>query len=146
MDGRPRLCVTLVAVVLATTSCGGGAASSNDAATTLPACARAGTAIELPDEMPADFPLPAGTRITSARRPFPGQVVVDGVVPLDLGAARAFFTERLPRAGYRVGRGDSEAGEVEALFTGDGVRGGWRVRRLPDCPALTLTLVFIGLG
>ncbi len=93
--------------------------------------------------MPEDFPLPAGTRLTTVRRPFPGQLVIDGFVNLGLDAAKDFFVDRLPAAGYQLGRGDAEPGEAEALFTGNGLRGGWRVREIPNCRALTVSLVFI---
>lgn len=141
---RTRLaCAALGAAVLGTGCGGGGGTDAGPEPRPIPACARAGPAIERPDELPDGFPVPPGTRLTAVRRPFPGQVIVDGFLPPTLETARKFFTERLPDAGYRLGRGDAERGEVEALFTGHGVRGGWRVRELRDCPALTLTLVLI---
>jgi hypothetical protein len=110
----------------------------------LPACAGTGRAIERPGELPDDLPLPPGTVLRSEQRPFPGQLIVRGVVPAGIDAAASFFEDELPDAGYELGRGDAEPGEREALFSGDGVRGGWRVNGIPECEeAVSLTLVVI---
>jgi hypothetical protein len=88
--------------------------------------------------------LPPGTVITSSARPYPGQLVVAGVVPADLDGAADFFGDELPAHGFELGFGDSEQGEAEAPFTGHGVRGKWKVNDIADCPqAVTLTLVVI---
>jgi hypothetical protein len=93
--------------------------------------------------MPPGFPLPAGTRITTARRLNPSQLLIGGVIPADLQDAAGFFDTLLPERGYQVGVGDAEATEAEAPFTGNGFRGRWRVNEIADCPALTLTLILI---
>jgi hypothetical protein len=112
----------------------------------MPACARAGTGIDA-REVPAGFPLPPGTVVTQEQQPFEGQVVVRGFVPGELGAAADFFRGELPDAGYELGRGDAEPGEAESLFTGEGVRGGWRVNAIPNCAgAVRLLLVFVRQG
>ena len=69
--------------------------------------------------------------------------MVIGAIPADLQEAAAFFSDALPEQGYQVGIGDAEGTESEAPFTGNGYRGKWRVNEIPDCPALTLTLVLI---
>ena len=110
----------------------------------LPACAGAAPAVERPAELPDDLPLPPGTVLRSVQRPFPGQLIVRGAVPDDIGGAASFFESELPDAGYRLGRGDAEPGERESLFTGDEVRGGWRVNKIPRCDgAVTVTVVVI---
>jgi hypothetical protein len=109
----------------------------------LPACANRNPAVPLPSSLPADFPLPPGTRITTARTLSPSQFLIRGVIPADLQDAAGFFDNSLPESGYQVGIGDAEAAEAEAPFTGNGFRGRWRVNEIPDCPALTLTLILI---
>lgn len=146
---RAALSAPAGAVILALASaCGGGdggttAVSPGEPARPLPACARAVSADPAPPDLPADFPLPPGTAITSANSPHPSQLVIVGVIPADLQEASAFFSEALPRQGYQVGVGDAEGTESEAPFTGNGYRGKWRVNEIPDCPALKLTLVLI---
>jgi hypothetical protein len=124
-------------------ACGGGGDGDADPAATLPPCAGKEPAIERPEALPADFPLPPGTVLRRQERPFPGQVVIRGAVPGELDDAGSFFDGELEDAGYRVGRNDAEPGEREALFTRGAIRGGWRVNSIPDCAAVTLTLVVI---
>jgi hypothetical protein len=74
--------------------------------------------------------------------PEPEQLLINGVVAADIQSVATFFTDKLPRAGYELGRGDSEQGEAEAPFTGNGVRGEWKVNGILNCPnAVTLRLV-----
>ena len=109
----------------------------------LPACVKA-KAVPRPAALPADFPLPPGTVVTASSEPHTGQLVVGGLIPSDLQDAASFFNETLPASGYRQGLGDSESNEAEAPFTGNGVRGKWRVNAIANCPtAVVLTLVLI---
>jgi hypothetical protein len=102
--------------------------------------------IPRPELLPADFPLPPGTKLTTSKMPFEGQGVIEGAVPGGLEDAAAFFDDELEDAGYAAGRRDSEPGEVESLFTGRELRGGWRVNDIPGCEgASKLTLVVIRL-
>jgi hypothetical protein len=130
----------------ASAACGGGEERSapEGPPPPLPPCAGKGGAVERPAELPGDLPLPPGTVLRAAQRPFPGQLIVRGVAPAGFDEAASFFEDELPDAGYRLGRADAEAGERESLFTGEGLRGGWRVNRIPDCDgAVTVTVVVI---
>ncbi len=145
MVPRPRkgtyllLCLTFLA------GCGGGGESRRPAGP-LPPCAGAKKAIARPALLPQDFPLPPGTRLTASRTPFEGQGVIEGAVPGGLDDVADFFGDELEDAGYAAGRRDSEPGEVESLFTGEALRGGWRVNEIPNCDgASKLTLVLIRL-
>jgi hypothetical protein len=126
--------------------CGGdGGEGDRSAPRALPACAKKEKAIKRPAQLPADLPVPPGTRFVHLSTQFGTQVIATGYVPGTLDDVRAFYAERLEDAGYQQGRGESEAGlEVEALFTGKGVRGGWRANVLRDCEGASfLTLVVI---
>jgi hypothetical protein len=141
----PRKGTYLVVVLALAAGCGGGGDSQRSAGP-LPACAGTKKAIPRPALLPADFPLPPGTRLTTSRTPFEGQAVIEGAVPGGLDAAAEFFGDELEEAGYAAGRRDSEPGEVESLFTGKDLRGGWRVNDIPKCEgASKLTLVLIRL-
>lgn len=140
--------LAVAAAVLALAGCGGNGDGRESAATgptpPLPACAKAGRAIERPADLPGDLPLPPGTRLTAQQKPYAGQLIVRGFVPSELGQAASFFKNELQDAGFELGRGDSERGEEEALFTGDGLRGGWRVNSIPKCSgAVSLVLVLV---
>jgi hypothetical protein len=142
---RALLIASVLALVLA--ACGGAEEpeppSSAAPSAALPACAGGAAVVALPAGVPSDFPLPPGTRVTSASSLTETQHVVGGAIPGDLQDAAGFFDRALPERGYQVGVGDAEGGEAEAPFTGHGFRGRWRVNEIPDCAALKLTLILI---
>ncbi|HEV8602427.1 MAG TPA: hypothetical protein VGQ68_03425 [Gaiellaceae bacterium] len=85
--------------------------------------------------------LPPQTVLTSVAQPVSGMTLVTGVVPSDFRSAVEFFVTKLPAAGYVNGAGDAEMDEAEALFTGEGVSGKWKVNGILNCPgAVTLAL------
>jgi hypothetical protein len=128
-------------VVLA--GCGGSDGEPTEALGALPACASRQT-IPRPEALPAGFPVPGGTLFTKVEKPFPEQHIVSGVSPGSLESVRSFYGEELEGAGYRQGAGESEPGETEALFSGRGLRGGWRANVIPRCEGgVRLTLVFV---
>jgi hypothetical protein len=136
----------LILCLIVLAGCGGGDGDASRTAGPLPPCADVEREIARPVLLPDDFPLPPGTKLTASRTPFEGQSVIEGAVPGGLEDAAAFFGDELEDAGYAAGRRDSEAGEVESLFTGKEVRGGWRVNAIPDCEgASKLTLILIRL-
>ena len=122
----------------------GGSDSQQGAPRTLPPCAREAKQIPRPKELPGKFPVPPGTVFAKAENPFPDQHIFTGVSPGSLESTRSFYGAELEESGYKQGAGESEPGEVEALFTGGGVRGGWRANELPECDgAVRLTLVIV---
>jgi hypothetical protein len=146
VDLRLPSCVPVALCLLAAAGCGGSEEEASRPVPRVPACAGEGQTIPRPRGIPRELPLPPGTELHATERPYPDQVVVRGAVPGELEDAASFFEDELPDAGYRLGRGDAEPNEREALFTGNGVRGGWRVRAIPACEgAVTLTLVVIRL-
>ncbi|HXJ66501.1 MAG TPA: hypothetical protein VNN79_22305 [Actinomycetota bacterium] len=73
--------------------------------------------LDTPDWMPDDLPFPPGSYVTQ-------ELGLDGgfhkalmVVPTDLTTYTKFVLEQWPKAGYQLGRGDSELYEVEDIFT-----------------------------
>jgi hypothetical protein len=85
--------------------------------------------------------LPPQTVLTSVKHPLAGMTLVTGVVSQEFRSAVDFFVTKMPAAGYRLGAGDAEMDEAEALFTGPNLRGKWKVNGIPNCPgAVTLAL------
>lgn len=142
IGGNPnRIILPLVCALAA--GCGGGGDGA-EAPTTLPACAKPATEIERPAGLPDDLPVPAGTAFTKREAPFEGQTVATGVAPGTLEDLADFYTRELEDAGYSTGGLEAEPGEKEGIFTGKGIRGGWRVNALQRCEgASRLTLVVI---
>jgi hypothetical protein len=134
----------LITLCAAVAGCGGDSDASSDATGQLPSCAKPAKTIARPKALPAELPVPRGTVFTKKEKPFPEQHVVSGVSPGDLDSVRSFYGDSLEDAGYSEGPGESEPGETEALFSGRGVRGGWRANELPECDgAVGLTLVIV---
>jgi hypothetical protein len=134
----------LVALSLALAGCGGSGDGGAEAPKVVPSCARQTETIPRPEALPSDLPVPSGTVFTKVERPFRGQAIVSGVSPGNLESTRGFYDDELKDAGYRQGRPEAEPGETEALFTGKGVRGGWRANTMPNCDgAVRLTLVVV---
>jgi hypothetical protein len=138
------LCCGLLAAVAIGVAAGqngvGSATRASAVAPNAPACANPGQTVERPTAVPANL-LPAGTVLTSSENLGDGRTLVGGVVSKDFRAAVQFFVTELPKAGYVIGAGDAEMDEAEALFTGDGASGKWKVNGILNCPgAVTLAL------
>jgi hypothetical protein len=131
------LLATITAVPI---SCARAAEPAEDAAPTVRPCAHAGAPVNIPSEFPKTIPLPPATLITSAKSSEAGAVLI-GFIPMGLEEATHFFMQRLPDAGFQLGRGEVEQHEAEARFGGNGVSGYFKVRSIPDCPgALDFTI------
>ena len=132
-----RVAAAILALLLS--GCGGGGDGESEAAG-LPDCVRAGPPVRK-RVLPPTFPLVSGTVLDSTRPAAAGFTVVEGYVPGSLDRARDFYVAELPKAGYRLGGGDSEAHEAETGFVGHGVVGHLRLRTIPDCEgALTIAV------
>lgn len=75
-----------------------------------------GTAIQWPAGIPANFPKPPGGRITKTQTGPNGLSIVQLSTPVSLREGVLFILTELPKAGYRLGRGDAEAAEADAPF------------------------------
>jgi hypothetical protein len=130
-----------VAVGVALKHGGGNGAQAAAPPSKTPACAHVQKkAIARPAAVPAAV-LPPGTVLTSVDRPVHGMTLVTGVVPQQFSAAVQFFVTKMPAAGYLNGIGDAEMDEAEAVFSGRGVQGKWKVNGIINCPnAVTLVL------
>ncbi len=110
-----------------------GAGDMVAAGPTLPACAGAGPAVSIPPQVPATLRLPPGTVITSADVRPDGSVALVGYSPVTLRQAVRFFNTDFVEAGLFVGAGDLEGDEAEAPYSGNGIRGRWKVNGILGC-------------
>jgi hypothetical protein len=102
-------------------------------------CLETGTQIARPAALPASFPVPRGT-IFRARSSRYGSQIVEARAPGTLRGARDFYRSALPRAGFRLGRGDAERYEAETDFSRGAVAGHLKLNALPGCRAVSLTV------
>ena len=136
---RPVVVAAVVALGAAAAAFAFDSPREADAAGVLPRCVHPGASIARPAGL-ARLPLPDGS-VLVARRAQYGYTIVRGYVPGAINPGRDFLVSRLPAAGYRLGAGDAEATEAEALFTGHGVRGKFKLNTITGCPgALTIQL------
>ncbi|MEP7359017.1 MAG: hypothetical protein ABI847_17335, partial [Anaerolineales bacterium] len=112
-----------------------------------PACA---PAVERPaavlPQFPADLPLPPGLLLfkSLSLHGNANNIQLVGYAPIPFGSAVRFVVDRLPAAGYNLGRGDSEGiTEAESTFTGPGWTGGVRIASLMDCEAVTEWVIIV---
>lgn len=112
---------------------------------TLPACT---PPIAKPLDPPANFPrvpFPAGTKFYKAGtlNNDPNYMEVVGYAPLQIDDAVRFVIDELPKAGFDLGRGDSEPGEAESIFVSSAWRGGLRLSTVMDCDTITSWVVVV---
>jgi hypothetical protein len=111
----------------------------------VPACAKVDKTIPLPNEFPAVFPLPPGTVITSREDRSGGRIILNTVVPaLDVKGVALFLEQELPKAGFTTIGGESEPGEAESSYEGNGYKGRWVANSIQDCPEAIRLIVLVG--
>jgi hypothetical protein len=136
---RPLIVAAVVAVSVAAAAFALASPREAASAQVLPGCAHPQRAIARPGAL-RRFPLPAGTVLDNRVSKY-GYTIVSGYLPGAINPIRDYFVSRVPAVGYRLGAGDSEAAEAEAAFSGNGVRGKYKVRAVAGCPgALSLQI------
>jgi hypothetical protein len=136
-------CAAVAAVAIGLAAARGGSSTRPQGFALLkaaPACAKERKAVDRPAAVPANL-LPPGTVLTASKDLGDGRTLIGGIVPTDFRTAVQFYLTELPAGGYVNGTGDAEMDEAEALFTGPGVQGKWKVNGILGCPgAVTLAL------
>lgn len=148
---RGASCLALVALAAALTACGGsgsaptaGSASSiasAPTATTPSPCATPAhpQPTKWPSRVPADLPKPPNATIQDQMTASDGVHILKFSTPTSLRESVIFVVNKLPKAGYVLGRGDAEAAEADAPFIHGNIRG--LVRMLETGPCRTLWLL-----
>ncbi len=112
----------------------------------LPDCVpKATVPVELPRNFPADLPLPKGLRLYKSLNlnNNPNAVQIIGYTPYSIDGSLRFLMDEFPRAGYPLGRGDSEQYEAESQFSGHGWVGAFWVRDVFICHGVTEWVVIV---
>jgi hypothetical protein len=135
------LVVAVAAVAGATTACSG---SSSGPPASAPSFVTPSTAVcpsptkapppNWPAAVPNDLPKPPNARLLGL-----AQTTTDGVhilkftTPMSLRDSVLFVVQKLPKAGYVLGRGDAEAAEADAPFIHGPTRGLVRLLEIGLC-------------
>ena len=150
---RGASCLTLAALAATLTpvlsACGGSGSSPHAGATvaatpsasTAPACPTPAQQkpTKWPKQVPADLPKPPNATVQDQTTAADGVHIVKFSTPTSLRDSVLFVVDKLPKAGYVLGRGDAEAAEADAPFIHGNVRG--LVRMLEVAPCQTLWLL-----
>jgi hypothetical protein len=97
-----------------------------------PAPSGAGTP-HWPAAVPKDLPKPAHATIEQSSTTGDGVHITRFRTPTSLRESVLFVVNRLPKAGYVLGRGDAEASEADAPFLHGDVRGLYRMLQAAPC-------------
>jgi len=147
---RGASCIALAALTAVLTACGGSSGSPDAGSASLapsptptaPApCATPAhpKPTKWPAHVPADLPKPPNATIQDQMTASDGVHIVKFATPTSLRESVIFVVNKLPKAGYVLGRGDAEAAEADAPFIHGNVRG--LVRMLETGPCQTLWLL-----
>jgi hypothetical protein len=107
---------------------GGGAAPLEDAV-----CSADAKAASLPQGFPGSFPLPHGTTVTKAEKRSDARVILTAVTSTKFHATLRFLQTKVPAAGFALREGEVEEHDAESNWEGNGFRGRWAIREIPDC-------------
>jgi hypothetical protein len=99
----------------------------------------------LPQNFPADLPLPENMVLFKSLNlnNNPNAMQIVGYTPHSVSSSLRFLLDEFPKAGFPLGRGDSEQTEAESQFTGKGWIGAFWVREFFTCPGITEWVVIV---
>ncbi len=93
------------------------------------------------DGFPRDWPFPAQTTVFHAEDRGADGFIVTGISSASLRDVLDFMNGPVSDAGYRVEKGETEAHDAEAEWSGNGFRGRWAIRESAQCPGETVIQV-----
>ncbi|GAA2479672.1 hypothetical protein [Terrabacter carboxydivorans] len=148
--GHPAYALCAVAALVLLGGCGTDEMESAMAETggvaTPPAtvCAKDAKGVQLPASFPAQATLPAGYVVTGVQARSAGRTVVTAVSPKPFKQTLAEMQGAYSTRGWAASEGEVEERDAESNFDGNGLRGRWAIRELPECTDNTTVSVLIG--
>jgi hypothetical protein len=136
--------VAALATLTTLTGCSGSSSSAQPApgppTPTISPCPSPSTHphAQWPKSLPGDLPKPGDAHITDVQNTADGVHIVKFTTPTSLRDGVLFVVDKLPKAGYTLGRGDAEASEADAPFVHNNVRGLYRLFSSASCETLWL--------
>ncbi|MFM6852096.1 MAG: hypothetical protein ACKOVB_23635 [Terrabacter sp.] len=107
-------------------------------------CAADAKAVDLPEGYPAQAVLPDGIVVTGVQSRAQGRTVVTGVSAKSFAQTLAAMQQAYSTRGWTPSEGEVEDRDAESNFAGNGLRGRWAIREIPDCTGNTSVSVLIG--
>ena len=94
-----------------------------------------------PEGFPSDWPFPAESVVFSAQDRGHDGVVVSAISSAPFKQVLATMNGPVVDAGYKVEKGETEAHDAEAEWSGNGFHGRWAIRESASCPGETVVQV-----
>ncbi len=152
--GAAPRAVLLVALALgASAALGGCGADEMEAAMAAPGssatsaavvCAKDAKPVDLPASFPAQATVPDGYVVTGIEARSQGRTVVTAVSPKPFTQTLADMQGAYSTRGWTASEGEVEHRDAESNFAGNGLRGRWAIREIPECTDNTSVSVLIG--
>ncbi|HEY0166253.1 MAG TPA: hypothetical protein VGB75_04345 [Jatrophihabitans sp.] len=100
-------------------------------------CLKDAKAAQLPDGFPTNFPLPAGTIVTSAENRGDAGLVIEGVTNTAFKDVLKGLQDDLPAKGFTLKNGETEPHDAESDWTSAEFDGRWAIREMSQCAGET---------
>ena len=107
-------------------------------------CAKDAKAVDLPASFPAEATVPEGYVVTGTEARSAGRTIVTAVSPKPFKETLAEMQKAYSSRGWSPSEGEVEERDAESNFDGNGLRGRWAIRQIPDCPESTSVSVLVG--
>ena len=107
-------------------------------------CAKDATAVPVPATFPAQAAVPEGYVVTGVQARSAGRTVVTAVSPKQFEQTLADMQSAYSTRGWTPSEGEVEDRDAESNFAGNGLRGRWAIREIPDCTGNTSVSVLVG--
>jgi hypothetical protein len=150
---KHRTAALVLAAVAATTALAGCESDELESALAEPGpsssgvalvCAKDAKPVELPESFPDSAALPAGYVVTGLQTRSGDRTVVTAVAPKSFSHALPEMRTAFSTRGWTASDGEVEERDAESNFSGNGLRGRWAIREIPDCTDNTSVSVLIG--
>jgi len=107
-------------------------------------CAKDAKPLPLPGSLPDAAALPSGYVVTGVEKRSADRTVVTAVSPKPFSQTLTEIRTAFSTRGWTASEGEVEERDAESNFSGNGLRGRWAIRELPDCSDNTSVSVLIG--
>lgn len=107
-------------------------------------CAKDAKPVDLPSSFPERARLPEGYIVTGVQSRSAGRTVVTAVAPKPFKQTLADMQGAYSTRGWTASEGEVEERDAESNFGGNGLRGRWAIREIPDCTDNTSVSVLLG--
>jgi len=109
-----------------------------------PVCAQDAKPVALPGSFPSEAALPGTFVVTQVEARSQGRTVVTAVSPKPFAQTLADMQKAYATRGWTASEGEVEERDAESNFSGNGLRGRWAVREMPECTGNTSVSLLIG--